>query len=228
MYTLQATAVHGVCATITKNYATHHGRSAGNNGGVAENQLIPTLRAGGGENAHGKHNCDNVVPIVLAHGQANAEQVSDGSPSLTCNHEAPIVFDQTQITSVANRSNPKSGEPCHTMAKGAVAPTIAFKPSYFSRGNKTSGAPETEVCHSITSSPKAGDTAATIHQGYAVRRLTPTECERLMGFPDGWTAIKYRGKKAADGPRYKALGNSMAVPVLKWIGQRIEMVAQLG
>ena len=55
-----------------------------------------------------------------------------------------------------------------------------------------------------------------------VRRLTPTECERLQGFPDGWTAITYRGKPAADGPRYKALGNSMAVPVIRWIGERID------
>ena len=59
---------------------------------------------------------------------------------------------------------------------------------------------------------------------YAVRRLTPTECERLQGFPDHHTQIPWRGKPAAecpDGPRYKALGNSMAVPVMHWIGQRI-------
>jgi DNA (cytosine-5)-methyltransferase 1 len=58
----------------------------------------------------------------------------------------------------------------------------------------------------------------------AVRRLTPTECERLQGFPDSWTNVPYRGKPAADGPRYKALGNSMAVPVMRWIGERIQMV----
>ena len=51
------------------------------------------------------------------------------------------------------------------------------------------------------------------------------ECERLQGFPDDWTAIPYRGKPAADGPRYKALGNSMAVPVMEWIGQRILWVS---
>jgi DNA (cytosine-5)-methyltransferase 1 len=55
----------------------------------------------------------------------------------------------------------------------------------------------------------------------AVRRLTPRECERLQGFPDEWTAITYRGKPASDGPRYKALGNSMACNVMRWIGQRI-------
>lgn len=55
----------------------------------------------------------------------------------------------------------------------------------------------------------------------AVRRLTPRECERLQGFPDDWTLVPVRGKPAADGPRYKALGNSMAVPVMRWIGERI-------
>lgn len=59
----------------------------------------------------------------------------------------------------------------------------------------------------------------------AVRRLTPTECERLQGFPDGYTLVPYRNKESADGPRYKALGNSMAVPVMRWIGERIAMVA---
>lgn len=63
----------------------------------------------------------------------------------------------------------------------------------------------------------------------AVRRLTPRESERLQGFPDDYTAIPYKGKPAADGPRYKALGNSMAVPVMRWIGSRIAMVdAALG
>ena len=58
-----------------------------------------------------------------------------------------------------------------------------------------------------------------------IRRLTPTECERLQGFPDGYSAIPWRGKPGSecpDGPRYKALGNSMAVPVMRWIGRQIE------
>ena len=62
------------------------------------------------------------------------------------------------------------------------------------------------------------------HQDMRVRRLTPMECERLQGFPDGYTDVPYRGKRAADGPRYKALGNSMAVNVMRWIGRRIEAV----
>lgn len=61
----------------------------------------------------------------------------------------------------------------------------------------------------------------------AVRRLLPVECERLQGFPDDYTAIPWRKKPAdqcQDGPRYKALGNSWAVPVAAWIGRRIEAV----
>lgn len=57
-----------------------------------------------------------------------------------------------------------------------------------------------------------------------VRRLTPRECERLQGFPDDWTLIPYRGGMAKDGPRYKAIGNSMAVPVVRWICRRIQAV----
>ena len=59
-------------------------------------------------------------------------------------------------------------------------------------------------------------------QQMAVRRLTPVECERLQGFPDDYTNIK---PKCPDGPRYKAMGNSMAVPVMRWIGKRIEEVS---
>ena len=64
---------------------------------------------------------------------------------------------------------------------------------------------------------------------YVVRRLMPVECERLQGFPDGHTEIPYRGKDASkcpDGPRYKALGNSMAVPCMRWIGERIQAVEE--
>ena len=62
-----------------------------------------------------------------------------------------------------------------------------------------------------------------IMHGMAVRRLTPTECERLQGFPDGYTDIM---PETPDGPRYKALGNSMAVPVMRWIGSRIALATK--
>jgi len=68
---------------------------------------------------------------------------------------------------------------------------------------------------------------ASVATQSAVRRLTPVECERLQGFPDNFTAIPWRKKGSEDcpdGPRYKALGNSMAVPVMRWIGERIAAV----
>ena len=71
-----------------------------------------------------------------------------------------------------------------------------------------------------------GGTQAVL-SSWRVRRLMPVECERLQGFPDGYTDVPYRGKAASDGPRYKALGNSMAVNVMRWIGRRIEMVESL-
>jgi site-specific DNA-cytosine methylase len=81
-----------------------------------------------------------------------------------------------------------------------------------------------------------GDPSFTLKKGgnqhgvltpMAVRRLTPTECLRLQGFPDGWSQIPWKGKPASecpDGPQYKAAGNSMAVPVMRWIGERIAAV----
>lgn len=69
-----------------------------------------------------------------------------------------------------------------------------------------------------------GSSRSYVADRYVVRRLTPTECERLQGFSDGWTQIPWRGKpsdECPDGPRYKALGNSMAVPVMAWIGERL-------
>ncbi len=74
----------------------------------------------------------------------------------------------------------------------------------------------------------AFDTTQAVAHNWQVRRLTPVECERLQGFPDGYTNIPWRGKHhAPDGPRYKALGNSMAVNVMSWIGERIATVDRI-
>jgi DNA (cytosine-5)-methyltransferase 1 len=74
---------------------------------------------------------------------------------------------------------------------------------------------QAEVAYAMRS--KRPDAVAIGGESWAVRRLTPTECERLMGVPDGFTAITYRGKPAADGPRYKALGNSQAANMMRWV-----------
>jgi DNA (cytosine-5)-methyltransferase 1 len=85
---------------------------------------------------------------------------------------------------------------------------------------------EKEVSPTLAPSESGTNRTPAILNRSLVRRLTPVECERLQGFPDGYTAIPWRGKPASecpDGPRYKALGNSMAVPVMRWIGERISV-----
>jgi DNA (cytosine-5)-methyltransferase 1 len=83
----------------------------------------------------------------------------------------------------------------------------------------------TEYANAVTKGGgKPGQGNQVAFTGMVVRRLTPRECERLQGYRDDYTLIPYRGKPAADGPRYKALGNSWAVPVVQWIGRRIEAV----
>jgi len=82
----------------------------------------------------------------------------------------------------------------------------------------------------MAAGPVGGNQGGDFVQASAVRRLTPVECERLQGFPDDYTQIPWRNKPAEscpDGPRYKAMGNSMAVPVMRWIGERIKMVDAL-
>jgi DNA (cytosine-5)-methyltransferase 1 len=79
----------------------------------------------------------------------------------------------------------------------------------------------------VSSAPGQVDAVGGVVQGMTVRRLTPVECERLQGFPDNYTDIKSKNKPTPDGPRYKALGNSMAVPVMAWIGQRIQKVEDI-
>ena len=152
-----------------------------------------------------------------------------------------IPFDTTQITSAANYSNPKAGDPCHPLAAGAHPPAIAFnsnaQPDEMKFDEHVSAPLTCSQYSAVAFAFRTAQTGANgigvekelaytldlasaqgVGQGMRVRRLTPMECERLQGFPDQYTAIP----KAKDGPRYKALGNSMAVPVMRWIGQQID------
>lgn len=95
------------------------------------------------------------------------------------------------------------------------------------RTNPNSGPDGVGVQEQIAYTLEARAEVQCAQMGMAVRRLTPRECERLQGFPDDFTAVPYRGKMAADGPRYKALGNSMAVPVMRKIGERIAAVGAI-
>lgn len=131
--------------------------------------------------------CDGLTAVTSvlcrAHGQANAETLEDCSPSLTCNHEQPIVFD--------------------------------------ARGNRKTVPTITGYHESRVTDYTAGVAYKILL--WIVRRLTPMECERLQGYPDRWTDIgdwtdtKGKRHKPADGPRYKALGNSISLPQWWWI-----------
>jgi site-specific DNA-cytosine methylase len=105
---------------------------------------------------------------------------------------------------------------------------IAFQPGNLVR--RAGADPSTEAFPTIKCD--AGDQSphvATLTP-MAVRRLTPEECEALQGFPKGYSRIPWKGKPASecpDGPRYKACGNSMAVPVMRWVGERIALVDKL-
>ena len=165
----------------------------------------------------------------------------------------PIPFDTTQITSAANYSKPKAGDPCHPLAAGAHPPAVA-QPIAFAQNQRdevrimqVAGALAAEpgakqqtylaqpmafdsmnqVCNPhVTHTLRVGRAADELPMTLTtmqVRRLTPVECERLQGFPDGYTNIPWRKKpESPDGPRYKALGNSWAVPNVRWIGKRIQ------
>jgi DNA (cytosine-5)-methyltransferase 1 len=184
------------------------------------------------------------TPLVMAHGQGNAEIVRDGSPSLTCNHEQPICFHGTQDTCVSDiafaqgrnngqenviaiaqnqRGEVREMEQCPSLSVGGGKPGRGYPAIAFqTKQSSTSQSPSYGEITPPLDVGKAGGIATK--NGMRVRRLTPRECERLQGFPDDYTLVEYRGKPASDGPRYKALGNSMAVPVVRWIGKRIKMV----
>jgi DNA (cytosine-5)-methyltransferase 1 len=145
-----------------------------------------------------------------------------GLPLDTDGTTQAIAFDTTQITSKANYSNPKPEDACHPLASTAHPPAIAFTERTRADGRNLET--QDELAYALTN-PNGGGGAYSrklMTGAMAVRRLTVRECERLQGFPDDYTLIPYRGKAAADGPRYKALGNSFAVPVIRWIGERIQ------
>ena len=111
-------------------------------------------------------------------------------------------------------------------ANAGVMPAVAFD----MRGREGGAMPEGPHDTANIRAASGGPSRSYIAHPWAVRRLTPTECERLQAFPDGWTQVPWRGKPAdacPDGPRYKALGNSMAVNVMTWLGERIAHVERL-
>jgi DNA (cytosine-5)-methyltransferase 1 len=159
------------------------------------------------ENQHVNAGCPMFVPAYAIQGNMIGRNDSAGPQGDGINEE--VCFTQ------------------NTTDRHAVAQPIAYAFDSLSSNsmkstNPISGCNEVNVCKTLDTSrgldPSCNQGGVGIAQSMAVRRLTPVECERLQGFPDNYTKI---ADKTPDGPRYKALGNSWAVPVVRWIGERI-------
>jgi len=169
--------------------------SAKDYGGDASVDVSPTLRAG----AHAGSNANGGVCPAIAFDARQTDVCVYGDKT------GPLDTDGSSINVCV------TGDRTH-------APAIHFDVY----NHKTTG----DAC-GIVREQHGTNMNAVLQPSMSVRRLTPTECERLQGFPDGWTAIPWKNKPVSecpDGPRYRALGNSMAVNVMRWIGRRIELV----
>lgn len=136
---------------------------------------------------------------------------------------AVLCFDPTQVTSKGNYSQPRAGDMGHPLSAGAHPAVIAFSWKDGGQDATEDLSPTLRVGTGHLEHSGGASTAAVL-QGLTVRRMTPLEYERCFGFPDNWTLVPYRGRLATDTPRYRALGNSISVPDLRYIAERIEFV----
>lgn len=179
------------------------------------------LQAFGGNRTSGSI---DVAAALNACASASASGRLDFDSETFITHAQPLPFDTTQITSKTNRCQPQHGDPCHPVAAHAHAPAIAMPQAVAVTGD-IAHTPNTANNGKGCSEDGTGRGVPTIAQAMQVRRLTPEECEALQGFPKGYTRIAWRGKppeECPDGPRYKAIGNSWATHVARWIGRRID------
>jgi DNA (cytosine-5)-methyltransferase 1 len=194
----------------------------------ARQSVAPTVGTGAPFSRTGNERVEaEAIIITMAHGQAGAEIAIDRTPTLTCNHEAPIAFHPTQdpisihphCIGRAPEAGPQGKEylldgsaycmDSRGQPQAVMAPCIGLDQELNARE---------ELAGTLQRKGDGGFEGSVMNPSMQVRRLTPVECERLQGFPDNYTNIK---DKCPDGPRYKALGNSWAVPVVRWIGERI-------
>lgn len=149
---------------------------------------------------------------AVVHGTQDPCSSADTAFALGGNNggeNAVLCFDTTQVTSPGNRSHPRPGDPCHPLTAGGHPPAVASN----LRGREGGAMPEPAEAVSLRAA--SGGSSRSYVAASAVRRLTPRECERLMGWPDDYTA------GFADGPRYKMIGNGVGAPVAEWIARRI-------
>lgn len=148
---------------------------------------------------------DNLVVGTLT---GSSKGNSYSGQDATAGKRIVIPFDTTQITAPGNKSNPQPGGRCHTLNALSHPPAIAFD-------FKGSAGGRLAVANTLLHHPGHYSQDDTWVVSGGVRRLMPVECERLQGFPDGWTDGQ------SDSQRYKQLGNAVNVAVAQWIGQRI-------
>ncbi|HCM1844661.1 TPA: Dam family site-specific DNA-(adenine-N6)-methyltransferase [Salmonella enterica subsp. diarizonae serovar 16:z10:e,n,x,z15] len=173
---------------------------------------------------------EDLDTYILAYGGGNAGGNIDVATACTA-HGVRMDFD-TETFAVHGTQDPDTNhELAHTLGRNhGQENAIITEPYTIAIRGREEGS-TVEVRNDGTANAlltpnggRAGMGVGAVGWGMQVRRLTPVECERLQGFPDNHTLISWRGKDAADcpdGPRYKAIGNSMAVPVMRWIGERI-------
>ena len=156
-------------------------------------------------------------------GPQYGECLSDGSMyTLNCT-EVHAVLPPIAHALTSRHDNSEDGSGRGTPL---VAVAYGFQPRIARNGRGDMG----ETCDTLSAQAGGtgkGDSAPCVATQCGVRRIMPIECERLQGFPDNHTLVPYRGKPACDGPRYKALGNSMAVPCMRWIGERLAAVDKI-
>jgi DNA-cytosine methyltransferase len=170
--------------------------------------------------------CSDVAPTVTSSGPPYSRTGNERVEA-----EALVATSQPHIVQASElrlRGQITEKEVCPTLTadakQGDTEPlavhAISFQPGNLRR--KGGADPSSETFPTLTKD--SGDQSPHVAAAMAVRRLTPVECERLQGFPDNWSRISWKGKPAEecpDGPRYKACGNSMAVPVMRFIGEAI-------
>jgi DNA (cytosine-5)-methyltransferase 1 len=192
-------------------------------------EIAPTIRAGSpnGGKGHGARSGDSkdelIIPVAstgeISHYlNAGGMGRQDYETETLVSYAKPMAFHHQ--ASATKSMNPS--ELCPTLDKSKSPAIATFKGG---QGSKAGGIAYSETtAPTLTAGQSGSNQAPALLQKMLVRRLTPRECERLQGFPDDYTKIN---EKTADGPRYKAIGNSMAVPVMRWIGQRLDMVEQI-
>ena len=168
-------------------------------------EVAPTLRNHRVEPGHNGMDEHIVAHALRADGFEASE---DGTGRGT-----PLVAYQCRGSNVGPMGTVRAGNGNET--GGVPFVPVAFSGAFSNQGIEHGMSP------TLAGQPMASSTQT------GVRRLTPVECARLQGFPDAYLDIPYRGKPACDGPKYKALGNSMAVPVMRWIGERISGVESI-